>query len=60
MITAIGIDLGTCYTSTGFMNGNSFQIIENSSERQTLNYVAFNQNGREIGEDQNEFQQDGF
>jgi len=50
MTTAIGIDLGTSYTCAGFMKQGNFQIIELSSARKTLNYVAFKKNGREIGE----------
>jgi len=49
-MSVIGIDLGTCYTKVGVFNSENFQIIENSSERQTLNYVAIKPNGREIGE----------
>ena len=50
MITSIGIDLGTSYTCAGFMKQGNFQIIELASSRKTLNYVAFKNNGREIGE----------
>ena len=46
----IGIDLGTCYTSAGLFNRGQFQIIEHASERKLLNYVAFKQTSREIGE----------
>ena len=46
----IGIDLGTCFTRAGVLNADKFQMIENSSERQTLNYVAINPTAREIGE----------
>lgn len=51
-MSVIGIDLGTCYTRAGIINTNSgvFQMIESSSERQTLNYVAIKQNGREVGD----------
>jgi heat shock protein 5 len=50
MKTSIGIDLGTSYTCAGFMKKGNFQIIELASSRKTLNYVAFKNNGREIGE----------
>ncbi len=50
MTTSIGIDLGTSYTCAGFMKKSNFQIIERASSRETLNYVAFKNNGREIGE----------
>jgi molecular chaperone DnaK (HSP70) len=49
-MSVIGIDLGTCFTRVGVFNSGSFQIIENSSERQTLNYVVIKPKSREMGE----------
>lgn len=49
-MTAIGIDVGTCFTRAGVMNLDSFQVIDSSASRQTLNYVSIKSNGREIGE----------
>ena len=51
-LIAIGIDLGTCYTKAGVFteNPNEFQVIEISSKRDILNYVAFKPSGRETGE----------
>lgn len=49
-MSIIGIDLGTCFTRAGVFNNGTFQMIENSSERQTLNYIAIKPNSREMGE----------
>ena len=49
-MSVIGIDLGTCYTKAGVLNSDNFQMIDNSSERQTLNYVAIKPTGGEMGE----------
>lgn len=49
-MSAIGIDLGTCYTRAGVLNSDNFQMIDNSSERQTRNYLAIKPTGREMGE----------
>ena len=42
--------MGTCFTRAAVINFENFHMIDNSSERQTLNYVAIKQNGREIGD----------
>lgn len=49
---AIGIDLGTCFTKAGIFKDKrkGLQVIETSSKREILNYVAFKANDRELGE----------
>jgi len=46
----IGIDFGTSYSCASVYDRNSFHILENLGDKKTLNYVAFKENGREIGE----------